>query len=326
MGGKGGGKGAPPAMSPQPFGQQFGSSMMGMPAFGGYQTYNQGFQSPFQASSYGGFGPPQMGYGGLFGQMPAFNSITPATNISKQMYTSPYNSIAGRHEFSKGRVNFERPAQSVSPAEMEKIINMQSNANAKMGDGYPTRAEIEKITGMPIRPGNRQGEIDALMNFDARKRATSELKSRDFRRLIDSGESEQSAMQMIEGKTYTPNQAIVDALLKGENPEVIDALFQSQIPAVSDARTDPFQPARPKVVSTPTGSTRPATPEVASALLDPAGREISPEQLLRLQAEERKAIAAAGLDVSEYTNPFLERTAPTSMFGNMPSPFTKGRR
>ena len=61
--GKGGGKGAPPAISPQPFGQQFNFPMMGMPAFGGYQTYNQGFQSPFQASSYGSFGPPpSMGF------------------------------------------------------------------------------------------------------------------------------------------------------------------------------------------------------------------------------------------------------------------------
>jgi len=42
---------------------------------------------------------------------------------------------------------------------------MPRPATVGMPDGYPTRAEIERLTGMAIRPGDRQGEIDRYNRF-----------------------------------------------------------------------------------------------------------------------------------------------------------------
>lgn len=136
MGGKGGGKGAPaPSAS---FNQPF-------PSQTGYQYLN-----PYIANLANRGTPPYIEY--------------LVNNAEQESLPNPFNqgpSYGGAPAYQQPT---QRPVTSPQPVTFGQPGG-PAPATVGMPDGYPTRAEIERLTGLAIRPGNRQGEIDSYNRF-----------------------------------------------------------------------------------------------------------------------------------------------------------------
>ena len=162
MGGKGGGKGAPaPSASfNQPFLSQdftmagaYQPNIMNQgPFYGGAPAYQQPTQQPvtspqpFDVSQFGQPGGPGYRPTGTEGDM-----VQPQPQPAVPEYLRPYMINLGDRR--------PRPPQGVA------VPRPVAGGMRLSRDGYPTRAEIEKLTGMAIRPGDRQGEIDRYNRF-----------------------------------------------------------------------------------------------------------------------------------------------------------------
>ena len=154
MGGKGGGKGAPaPSAS---FTQPFPSQNFMMAGQTGYQYLN-----PYIANLAN-----RVNQGPSYGGAPAYQQPTGQP--------SPYESLAYGAQFQDKRLTDAasiagRPVNSFAEADAIMAGRFEPTSGAGgtrlSRDGYPTRAEIERLTGLAIRPGNRQGEIDSYNRF-----------------------------------------------------------------------------------------------------------------------------------------------------------------
>jgi len=180
MGGKGGGKGAPaPSAS---FNQPFPSQNFMMagqtglpqylnpyilnlanrvnqgPSYGGAPAYQQPTQQP--VTSPQPFDVSQFGQPGGPGYRPTGNEGGPGYRPTIQLQDKTLTdaaSIAGRP------VNSFAEASTILAGGFPPTSGAGGMRLSR--DGYPTRAEIERLTGMAIRPGDRQGEIDKYNRF-----------------------------------------------------------------------------------------------------------------------------------------------------------------
>ena len=197
MGGKGGGKGAP-TQNPLPGGGQipnqdfmmagqtrfpqylrpyfenlvnnaetgeFGTGKLGErnpvnqgPSYGGAPAYQQPTQQPITSPQP--FDVSQFGQPGGPGYRPTGNEGGPGYRPMIQLQDKTLTdaaSIAGRpvNSFAEASAILAGRFPSTSGAGGMRLSR----------DGYPTRAEIERLTGMAIRPGDRQGEINRYNRF-----------------------------------------------------------------------------------------------------------------------------------------------------------------
>ena len=154
MGGKGGGKGAP-TQNPLPGGGQIPNQdfmMAGQTRFPQYlRPY---FENLVNNAETGEFGTGKLGERNPVNQGPSYGGAPAYQQPTQQPVTSPQPLDVSQ---------FGQPG-GIAYRPMQQPF-MPRPATGGMPDGYPTRAEIERLTGMAIRPGDRQGEINRYNRF-----------------------------------------------------------------------------------------------------------------------------------------------------------------
>lgn len=199
-----------------------GSGKGGMtPAGGGFMGGSFGRPPQFQTTGKGGGLQTQGDLGpnmtpppptGLFSPPTATIATPQPTTVGQQFASLADGAQLQSKKLTDAASIAGRPVNSF--AEADAILAGRFAPTSGAGgmrlnpDGYPTRAEIEKITGMAIRPGDRQGEINRYNRFMQNQGQTTQTSN-----MFGTTKARTPAEQAL----LTQRQAEIDARVAQQN-------------------------------------------------------------------------------------------------------------